>query len=195
MDGPGTRLRQLYADMDDRIGAYLAQQPEAACDAGCADCCQREPPLVSREEAQVLLEALSLLPEELQQQVRSAARTLVFTALVKGRSDFTCPLLVQQDGTWRCCVYPGRPYACRSFGHTSRAVGEAAPQPFTCPRIQPRLRKTPPPVAFRSLALREAVGVETLVDSYLPVWVGLDPSELEERPSGRNSAVVVPRRA
>ncbi|MBI5496258.1 MAG: YkgJ family cysteine cluster protein [Deltaproteobacteria bacterium] len=190
-------LLRLYAEVDRETGAFLARFPPAACDAGCADCCRSHPPLVAREEAMLVREAVAALPEPVLTAVRARARELALGLARGAEADFACPLLVEQDRVPRCAVYAARPYACRSFGHTARVPdGRASPEPFTCQRLLPRVaRARPPPVPFRSRALRELAGVAVVEDSYMPVWVGLEPSEWERVDSGPAARVVVGRPA
>ncbi len=190
------RLLQLYADVDEATAAFLRRQPSARCDTGCADCCTRKPPLVSRTEALALEQVLAQQPLDVVARARQRARALAAAMAQGAPADFPCPLLEEDaSGTPRCVAYQGRPYACRTFGHTARIPdGAAGPVPFTCERLRPRVALAqPPPVPFRSAALREQVGVPVLEDSYVPIWVGLTAQEQQVRPSGPASAVVVGR--
>ncbi|MEW5851083.1 MAG: YkgJ family cysteine cluster protein [Myxococcota bacterium] len=191
---PRTRLKILYQRVDDAVAAYVQGFPPARCDEGCADCCRSRPPLVSREEAALVMEELGRLPEEMHAEIRRRAREIAVRLAGGDEPEFACPLLVEDGGIPRCSVYAARPYACRTFGQTSRiSEGETQPKPFTCGRLVARVgRCVPPPVPFRSEALRQMVGVERLTDSYLPIWVGLDPDEQREAESGPASSVVVP---
>jgi Fe-S-cluster containining protein len=149
--------------------------------------------LVSREEAGILLDALRRRAPSIQEQVVTRSRLLV-EGVVRGVSqDFCCPLLLEEDGVPRCAAYEGRPYACRTFGHTARMTEEEGrPMPFTCTRLLPRVVFARAPIVpFRSQALRQCVGVETVEDSYIPIWVGLSEAERETRASGPGQAVVV----
>lgn len=188
-------LLQLYQDVENATGSFQDGQPLSRCDQGCADCCRSKPPLVSRPEAMLVREAVAALPEQTRALVTTRARETA-VALARGRTpEFACPLLVDGPSGGRCSVYAARPYTCRTFGHTARvAQDEARPQPFTCARLQPRVgRFQPPPVPFRSEALRELVGHAVLEDSYLPVWVGLEPDEWFTVETGPGTRVVVGR--
>jgi len=148
---------------------------------------------VSREEAALMMETVSALPADLRTLVVGRARQIA-GALSRGAApDFRCPLLVDHEGVPRCSIYAGRPYACRTFGQTARIPpDENRAIPFACEKLHPRVAfSQPPPVPFRSEALRSYVGVKVLVDSYIPIWVGLTPEEQEERESGVGRAVVV----
>ncbi len=188
-------LLRLYQDVEEATGAFQKGQPLSRCDPGCADCCRSKPPLVSRQEAMLVRDAVAALPEETRDGVRRRARASALQLAQGRRADFVCPLLLEGPEGGRCAVYQDRPYTCRTFGHTARVADDAAaPQPFTCGRLHARVgRFQPPPVPFRSEAVREVVGSVLLEDSYLPVWVGLDPDEWFTVETGPQSRVVVGR--
>jgi Fe-S-cluster containining protein len=195
MADPTAPLLRLYRDVDDATATFLRRSPLSACDLACADCCRARPPLVSREEAMLMRDAVDALPSDTRARVREKARGLALRLAHGMAPEFECPLLVDVDGAGRCSVYAARPYTCRTFGHTARIPdGADQPQPFACARLGPRVaRAQPPPVPFRSEALRQRCGVDVLADSYIPVWIGLDPHEWEDVESGPNACVVVGR--
>jgi Fe-S-cluster containining protein len=192
--GALARLRALYQEVDQATRDWVTRHPPGGCDPGCADCCHREPPLVSREEAALVREAVAALPPDVARGVLERSARLSREVAAAPEAAFTCPLLVPVHGVGRCACYLARPYACRTFGQTSRpAPGGPGTRPFSCPRILPRLGGLSPPLfPFRSRALRDRVKVLVVVDSYLPVWLAHGDDELEERSSGPGSAVVVP---
>ena len=141
-----------------------------------------------------MLDALQQLEPQTLNRVRARARGVAVGLAQGAKVDFCCPLLEDNaQGVARCLVYAARPYACRTFGHTSRMpVGAEQPVPFSCSKLHAAVSlRLPPPVPFRTQAMRQIDG--TVADSYLPVWIGLDPEERVEVASGAGLSVVVGR--
>lgn len=107
-----TSLNQLHADIDARVTAIRADNPDWLCRMGCDGCCRRlaEIPSLTAAEWLLLQDGLATLsPEQLQKidQDLVALSTQVSRPIV-------CPLLDQSTGA--CRVYAYRPVACRTYG-------------------------------------------------------------------------------
>ena len=105
-------LSRLHADVESRVQAIRADQPQWLCGKGCAGCCRRlaDVPQLTAAEWVLLQEGLAKLSAERLGQI---SRDL--TALADHRErPIVCPLL--DRSTNACPVYAQRPIACRSYG-------------------------------------------------------------------------------
>lgn len=105
-------LKQLHADIDDRVRTIRDGHPDWLCRMGCDGCCRRlaEIPRLTEAEWELLKEGLIGLPPE---QFREIARQVAALAEQPARP-VVCPLLDHAAGA--CRVYAHRPTACRTYG-------------------------------------------------------------------------------
>lgn len=107
-----TLLIQLQLEIDSRVSAIRAAQPDWLCGKGCDKCCRHlaDVPQLTPAEWVLLREALQAMPSEQLAQVRERIAVLAEAA----PRPVTCPMLDLASGA--CPVYAGRPVACRTYG-------------------------------------------------------------------------------
>ncbi|TAN65848.1 MAG: YkgJ family cysteine cluster protein [Methylobacter sp.] len=105
-------LTQLHANIEARVQAISADNPDWLCRLGCDGCCRRlaEIPRLTAAEWDWLRDGLAALPPEL---LREIGRGIAALAEQTSRP-IICPLLDQSAGA--CMVYAHRPVACRTYG-------------------------------------------------------------------------------
>lgn len=181
-------LRAMYDDIDAAARAFLLEHPRTACPPTCHLCCTKAAPLVSAVELSLVEVALQALDVAVQAQVRERALAIRGDLEQGADDDFICPLL---DGG-RCLVYAARPYLCRSFGHSARTTELGQTLLYTCEILRPHLQHCEPPLhTFRIAALRQRLGPQAVVDSYLPIWLSTEPAQRVARQGAQGRTVVV----
>jgi len=105
------RLYQIHEAVRQRAGQIASTHPGWPCRKGCDECCRRlaAPPRVTREEWQLIADALAALPDGIARQVRRRIRDSAGAP-----RPVVCPLLDTDAGV--CLVYEARPVACRAYG-------------------------------------------------------------------------------
>lgn len=106
------KFAQLQFDIDGRVTAIRADNPDWLCRLGCDSCCRRlaEIPELTLEEWHLLREGLAILPEDTLSEIGQAIAGLA----ERDKRPIVCPLLDPVAGA--CRVYPFRPIACRTYG-------------------------------------------------------------------------------
>ncbi|WP_150047579.1 MULTISPECIES: YkgJ family cysteine cluster protein [Methylomonas] len=105
-------LKQLHAEIDERVAAVRAGRHDWPCRQGCDSCCRRlaEVPELTEREWLLLRQGLASLPKDRLQEIGRGIAALA------GQSarPLICPMLDQAAGL--CSVYAYRPLACRTYG-------------------------------------------------------------------------------
>lgn len=102
--------RQLIEQVDGltaRLSARYARH--LVCQAGCSGCCHHHLSVFA-VEAEVIREAVLVLPDDVRTIVESQAHEVVEREA--NRKSVACPLLVDD----RCSIYESRPVICRTQG-------------------------------------------------------------------------------
>ena len=105
-------LRQLHADIDQRVQSIRDDHTDWPCAKGCDRCCHElaDVPQLTETEWALLREGLAAQPEERLAVIRADVARLAGDP----SRPVTCPLLDRSTGT--CPVYRHRPVACRTYG-------------------------------------------------------------------------------
>ena len=105
-------LTQLHEDIETRVNAIRADNPDWLCRLGCDNCCRRlaEVPRLTSMEWDLLRNGLAALPA---QQLLEISQSVAALAN-QSASPIVCPMLEQSAGA--CLVYDHRPVACRTYG-------------------------------------------------------------------------------
>jgi len=115
-----TRLVELHAVIDARVGSIRSAHTEWPCSKGCDNCCRRlaEVPRLTEAEWALLEQGLADLPAEQRREIADHVAALSSQA----SGPFICPMLDRDHGA--CRVYACRPVACRSYGfYVQRDLG------------------------------------------------------------------------
>lgn len=111
-------LRELHAEIDERVARMRAAQPDWNCARGCDGCCHRlaDAPQLSAAEWALLREGLSAQPSATLAEIAGRMAEL------DAPPPLRCPLLDTTSGA--CRVYAWRPVACRTYGfYMQRGIG------------------------------------------------------------------------